>query len=341
MISFQDLKQYKKVLLLFLFILFLSSLIAPIIKGSFDSLIPHSPFIKDLLRYKQGSYDFGKVVRRIVLVMAILIIYLYRKPLMINSLATVGIRHTQRWLEHLQMGFFLSTGIFVLYTAFLFVNGTKTLQIDVKSIGDLISHLFKFLLLAFIVSLIEEVFFRGFIFQSFLRDMRVVPAICASSLFYSLLHFFKVKIPVDPGFQPFIGFVVTYKSFANIFVKFTHIVPEMTGLFLVGVVLSYACMRTNSLYFSIGLHAGWIFIIKANSLFFEQARTATQWLFGDDNTVSGMLGWILLIATLFLVRLVIKASPGETTSFNKVILHQNNPPFSHYSQGGAKETKRC
>ncbi|MBI2470630.1 MAG: CPBP family intramembrane metalloprotease [Planctomycetes bacterium] len=326
MISFSDIKQYKKILLLFLFILFLSSLIAPIIKLSCDALIPLSPFMTDLLNYKHGSYDFGRVMRRIVLAVSFLIIYLFRKPLMVNSLATIGIKHTQGWWEHLQMGFLLSTGIFILYTTFLFVTGTKTLQIDANSIGDLVFQLLKFLLIAGIVGWIEEVFFRGFIFQSFLRDMRTISAVCASSLFYSLLHFFKAKLLVSPGFHPFVGFEVIYQSFSNIITNFTDIMPTMIGIFLVGMVLSYACLRTNSLYLAIGLHAGWIFLIKTNILFFDHVKTAPKWLFGDSKVISGMLGWGLLIVTLFLVRFVTKTTSCETTSHGKASIIKKSKP---------------
>jgi len=326
MISFRNLKQYKKILLLYLFILFVSSLLAPLIKIAADMLIPQSALVTDLLNYEHGSYDFGKVMRRIILGVAILVIFLFRKPLMINSLSTIGIKHTSGWWEHLQMGFFLSTGIFILYTSFLFITGTKILQVDAKSIGDLFFQLFKILLIAGLVGCIEEIFFRGFVFQSFLRDMQTVSAVCASSLFYSLLHFFKAKVLVFPGFQPFIGFMVIYQSFSNMIVNFTAIMPTMIGLFLVGVVLSYACLRTNSLYFAIGLHAGWVFLIKTNILVFDHVGTNSRWLYGDSKVVTGILGWGLLIVTLFLVRLVTKTTSCETVSYGKIPIKKQSKP---------------
>lgn len=312
--SFRNLKQYKKVLLLYLFILFISSLLAPLIKIAADMLIPQSALVTDLLNYKHGSYDFGKVMRRIIMGVAILVIFFFRKPLMINSFSTIGIKHTSGWWKHLQTGFFLSTGMFILYTAFLFITGAKILQIDAKSPGDLFFQLFKILLIAGLVGCIEEIFFRGFILQSFLRDMHTISAVCASSLFYSLLHFFKAKLLVFPGFQPLVGFMVIYQSFSNMIVNFTAILPTMIGLFLVGVVLSYACLRTNSLYFAIGLHAGWVFLIKTNILLFDHVGTNLRWLFGDSKVVSGVLGWGLLIVTLFLVRFVTKAPSSEAVS---------------------------
>ncbi|MBM2835099.1 MAG: hypothetical protein HW406_2260 [Candidatus Brocadiaceae bacterium] len=326
MISFRNLKQYKKVILLYLFILFISSLLAPLIKIAADMLIPQSALVTDLLNYKHGSYDFGKVLRRIILGVAILVIFLFRKPLMINSLSTIGIKHTTGWWEHLQMGFFLSTGIFILYTSFLFITGTKILEVDAKSLGDLFFQLFKILLIAGLVGCIEEIFFRGFIFQSFLYNMHTISAVCASSLFYSLLHFFRVKLLVSPGFQPFIGFKVIYQSFAYLLIHFNTMFPTLFGIFLVGVVLSYACLRTNSLYFAIGLHAGWIFLIKTNILLFDHVGTNLRWLFGDSKVVTGVLGWGLLIVTLFLVRLVTKTTSCETVSYGKIPIKKQPKP---------------
>ncbi|GAB63926.1 MAG: CPBP family intramembrane metalloprotease [Candidatus Jettenia sp.] len=304
--SFEGTKQYKKIFLLFLVILCVSSILAPFIKALLDSLVLFSPFVVDLLHYKQESYDFGKVMRRIMLAVAILMIFLFRKPLMISSFATIGIKHTQKWREQLQMGFLLGAGMLTLYIAFLYSAGTRILDIDAKSFGDLIFQLAKILLIAGLVGCIEELFFRGFILQSLLKDLPAILAVCITSIFYSSLHFLKVKLIVSPGIQPYVGFMVIYQFLKNFVVDFNTILPSMVGLFLVGVVLSYACLRTNSLYLSIGLHAGWVFLIKTNSLFFDHVHRNSNWLFGDSNVVTGVLGWVLLIITLIIIRFVTK-----------------------------------
>ncbi len=303
---FKNLKQSKKIFILFLIIICISSVIAPFIKATLDSLLPASPFMIRLLDYGHGSYDFGKVMRRIMLAVAILMIFLLRKPLLLKSYTTIGIKNTQGWWEQLQMGFLLGTGILILYTSFLYVNGIKISEIEVKSFGDLVFQLSKILFVAALIGFIEEVFFRGFIFQSLLKDMHAVLAVFVSSIFYSSLHFFKIELHSSPGIQPFIGFTVIYKFFENLILNFTTILPSLIGLFLVGVVLSYTCLRTNSLYFAIGLHAGWVFLIKVNHLFFDSAKPNLRWLYGDSNMVTGVLGWMLLIVTLFLIRLVTK-----------------------------------
>lgn len=307
MISFDNMKQHKKLFLLFLLTLCLSGFIAPVIKVILDTLTSSSSFMADLLNYKHGSYDFGRVMRRIMMAMAILLIFLMRKQLMIGSFVALGIKPVQGWWEQLQMGFFLSTGMFILYIIFLWICGTQIFQPDAKSPTEMIFQLLKILLIAGLVGCIEEILFRGFIFQSLLADLQTVSAICISSLFYSLLHFFKVKLLVTPGFQPFIGFIVIYQSFKDIAVNFPAILPLIIGLFLVGVVLSYAYFRTKSLYLAIGIHAGWIFLIKANKLFFDHVGMNLKWLFGDSKMITGALGWSFLIFTLILIRFVTKA----------------------------------
>lgn len=315
--SFYRIKQYKKIFILFLLALGLSSLIAPLIKVFLDSLLPSSSFMIDLLNYKHGSYDFGRVMRRIIMAVAIVLIFLLRKPLMIGTFITAGIKPSRGWREQLQTGFILGAGMFIFYVTLLWTIGIQIFQPDTKSFSDITFRLLTLLLIAGLIGCIEEILFRGFILQSMLTDIRTVSAVFISSLFYSLLHFFKTKLSVSPGIQPFIGFIVVYQSFENIIVNFTAILPSVIGLFLVGVVLSYACLRTKSLYLAIGLHAGWVFLIKANRLFFDQTRTKLEWLFGDKEMVTGVLGWIFLTCTLILIRLVTK-EPSSAEQLNNI-----------------------
>ncbi|MBE7444090.1 MAG: CPBP family intramembrane metalloprotease [Planctomycetia bacterium] len=310
-----DIKQYKKICLLFLFTLCLSSFIAPVIKIFLDTLVSSSPFIKDLLHYKQGTYEFGKVMRRIMMAVAVLLIFLLRKPLGIGFFVAIGIKPVQGWWRQLQMGFLLSTGMFIFYITLASVCGTQIFRTEAISPANVTFQPLKILLIAGLVGCIEEIFFRGFILQALLTDMRAVSAVWISSLFFSLLHFFKVKLVVSPGFQPFIGFLVIYESFRDMIVNFNAILPSATGLFLVGVVLSYAYLRTKSLYLSIGLHAGWIFLIKENKVFFHHIRTNLEWLFGDSKIITGVLGWSFLIITLILIRFITNVScNGKNTA---------------------------
>lgn len=315
--SWNGIKQHNKIFLLFFLALGLSSLFAPLIKIFLDSMLPSSPFLADLLKYKQESYDFGRVMRRIVMAVVLILIVLLRKQLMVGSLIRSGIKPIRGWRKQLQTGFLLGAGLFVLYVTILWICGIQTFDPDAKSFHDIIFRLLTLLLIAGLVGCIEELLFRGIIFQGMLLDMSAVSAVCISSLFFSSLHFFKVKFLVSTGFQPFIGFAIIYHSFKNIIVDFSTAWPTLIGLFLVGAVLSYSCLRTKSLYLAIGLHAGWVFLIKANKLFFDHhAGKNVKWLFGDNYIVTGVLGWIFLMFTLVLIRCIAKAPAGVALPHN-------------------------
>lgn len=307
--SWNGIKQYKKIFLLFFLALGLSCLIAPLIKIFLDSLIPSSPFLADLLRYKQGSYDFGRVMRRIIMAVVLILILLLRKQLMIGSLIKRGIKPIRGWGEQLQMGFLLGAGLFIFYVTILWISGIQTFDPSARLFHDIIFRLPILLLIAVLVGCIEELLFRGFIFQGMLLDMSAVSAVCISSLFFSSLHFFRVKFIVSTGFQPLVGFSIIYHTFENIIVDFSANLSTLIGLFLVGAVLSYSFLRTKSLYLAIGLHAGWVFLIKTNKLIFDHhAGKNVAWLFGDDYIVTGVLGWIFLLFTFVLIRFVTKVS---------------------------------
>ena len=165
-------------------------------------------------------------MRRIVMGVAILIIFLFRKPLMINSLATFGIKHTTGWWKHLQMGFFLSTGIFILYTAFLFITGAKILQVDAKSPGDLFFQLFKILLIAGLVGCIEEILFRDLSFKAFYGTCTPY-LLYAPAVSFFLYAFFQGKTPGIAGFSTVYRFRGNLSILLKFIIKFHHHFPHL------------------------------------------------------------------------------------------------------------------
>ena len=53
---------------------------------------------------------------------------------------------------------------------------------------------------------------------------------------------------------------------------------------------------------SIGIHAGWIFAIKGESVFLNRLGIVAPWFFGDGNVVTGVFGWIMLLCVLVILR---------------------------------------
>ncbi len=113
---------------------------------------------------------------------------------------------------------------------------------------------------AVVVSIIEEIVFRGVLLGLFLRAMRHWPAIVCVSLLFAIVHFLQPPVGVvvpDPE-SPTAGLWLI----AQIFARFTQPLDLISGfatLTAVGMVLAYARCRTASLWLPIGLHSGWIF----------------------------------------------------------------------------------
>jgi membrane protease YdiL (CAAX protease family) len=86
------------------------------------------------------------------------------------------------------------------------------------------------------------------------------------------------------------------------FADFYAFVPAFFSLVLAGTLLGLAYQRTGNLYFSIGLHAGWIFWLKTYGAFTASAPHATTCFWGTGKMVDGWLAFVVLAATLALFK---------------------------------------
>jgi membrane protease YdiL (CAAX protease family) len=161
---------------------------------------------------------------------------------------------------------------------------------------------------------LEEVFFRGLLFKGLYDAGRSVRAYLAANLFYSLLHFVRPgKAYFLDGLEPLAGFRYLLKTFAP-FLDPLAILPGIFGLFLIGIVLSYALMRTGKLYLSIGLHAGWIIGLKSLRVFGDFRRQDLGWLFGstDPKIVSGVATFVGLVLVGVAVHYLTRSRSGRS-----------------------------
>ena len=76
------------------------------------------------------------------------------------------------------------------------------------------------------------------------------------------------------------------------FADFHALVPGFFSLTLAGILLGLAYQRTGNLYFSIGLHAGWIFWLKTYGAFTTSAPHAATWFWGTGKMIDG---WLALV----------------------------------------------
>ncbi|MCX6356287.1 MAG: CPBP family intramembrane metalloprotease [Candidatus Aureabacteria bacterium] len=290
-------KSYQRLGLLLIASLILSCVAAPFVWCALQGLRGTASFLHRAL-----DFPFDRVMRRVVLVATVLIFYVARKRLQIMSLASMGLQD-KNWRSLLGRGWLLGSGSLALMLLIMLRFGGRMVTISFEGASELINGLCMAFIASAVVAFIEEPIFRGFILQSLLRNLRRFPAVAAMSLFFAIVHFFNASdMPSPRGFDPLIGFKAIGYFFQPLLSP-GEVIPGFIGLFLVGVVLAYAYLWSGSLYLPIGLHAGWVFCIKAESLFFDRVKGIAPWFFGDGRVVTGIFGWLMLLAMLGIVRL--------------------------------------
>ena len=149
---------------------------------------------------------------------------------------------------------------------------------------------------AAIVATIEEILFRGGIFGGLRRIFHWPLALIASSMIYALVHFLQPAELTGPVAWNS-GLILLPRMLGG-FADFHALVPGFFNLTLAGILLGLAYQRTGNLYFSIGLHAGWIFWLKTYGAFTISAPRAATWFWGTGKLIDGWLALIVLIVTL-------------------------------------------
>ncbi len=304
-------------------IVFASCIIAPIKKVPLDFMLEKTGFIADSVDYEDGMYNFGKVMRRVLMVAALIVFLVYRKSLRFGTLISSGLTIRPGFFRQFLFGFSLAVLALLIYYGIGLLSGAWVIHLDFiiydkldsDVLRESIVDIFKYLLIGCLIGFMEEIFFRGFLLQSFMENMSTLTAVIVCSLIYSVLHFFRADVIVSTGFQPFVGFVTMAEFFKPLFFDFVKHLPAIIGLFLVGVVMSYALIRTKSLYLSIGLHSGMVFMSKIDAIFISRFREKLVWLFGGDSKlITGAIIWVFLICIL----MVIKRIYNDSYNYGKV-----------------------
>jgi membrane protease YdiL (CAAX protease family) len=75
--------------------------------------------------------------------------------------------------------------------------------------------------------------------------------------------------------------------------------PRFLNLTLIGVLLALAYQRTGNLWFSISLHASWIFWLVAYRALTHSVPGVNAWFWGSRKIVDGWMALPVLAFTLF------------------------------------------
>jgi len=165
-------------------------------------------------------------------------------------------------------------------------------------------------LTAAIVATLEEILFRGGIFGGFRRVFDWRFALVVSSAIYALVHFLERAVLV--GDVTWLSGLLLLPQMLCGFVEVQKLVPGFFSLTLAGALLALAYQRTGNLYFSIGLHAGWIFWLKSYGFLTHAQAGARLWFWGSGKLIDGWLAFFVLLGTLLGVWIFLRLDKTRT-----------------------------
>lgn len=249
--------------------------LAPILFWSSQSLAAHGVF-SFLARY-----DFETFFHRALLVAAVLLLWPFLRISHVRCLADLGLAPNSRWGRDLVAGAVISV-------VPLLCCGALLIALHVYAFRHSFAwpRFGKMLVASITVPFIEEAFFRGIVLGVLLRTGRKYMAIFAVSAIFAVIHFLKAPERTSE----IVTWTSGFSSIAHVFDEIGD--PMMVGsalatLFVIGWILADARVLTNSLWLSLGLHAGWIFGSGAFSRLARQQSLGFPWI--GKNVLVGII----------------------------------------------------
>lgn len=222
-------------------------------------------------------FHFLKIYSRCLTVVLFVFVFIYIKKITKRSFLEFGLQKDETSFKMLSSGFLFgifSMIILIMIQFFTRESILETSNWNPKFYFDLVFQLF----VVFTIAVVEEWFFRGFVYSELKMDLGVPKAVILSSAFFAITHFVRPT---------------------------THwqvLIPEFFGLFLIGVILTNAFEYSKSLYLSIGIHAGWVYVVKLDKYFINHFDSVLQKTFGGEKLLKSIPAWILILLILFFLK---------------------------------------
>ena len=250
-----------------------------------------------------ANKPFSDFVNRSLLVLALAGIWPLLRALGATSAREVGLVRLSGHSRRLFLGFLF--GFLSLAIALGIILAFQGRELNTSApAAKYFKHLFRAALSGTVVSLLEEVLFRGGVFGALRRAFSWRTALLWSSGIYAILHFFRSadwtgSITWHSGLE-------MLPLMAAGFVDLQLLFPSFLNLILVGVILALGYQYTGNLWFSIGLHGGWVFWLKLYGFLTDKIPGANEQLWGTARLIDGWMVFFVLAITLWLTHLALK-----------------------------------
>jgi membrane protease YdiL (CAAX protease family) len=222
-----------------------------------------TPPVYSLLVYSlgaEGMWPFSRVFDRVVMVCAFALLVIFRQRFSLYEVK-LALATKDLWSEGKKVFLWMLVTFSISLVVLTLIVGNGELVWSTKPGSYVISKMALVIPAALIISLIEETFFRLILLNGLKRKLPLPVASIISSFLYAVAHFVSpVKTFEYKEFNVWAGFEYL-TLLTNRFVE-PGILSAGCGLFLVGLALCCVISTTRSLYICLGLHAGWVAIIK-------------------------------------------------------------------------------
>lgn len=240
-------------------------------------------------------YKFEKIFNRLVMIFSILAAILFVR-VRAEQMERFGLLWAADSLKLYLKGFLLGAFFLMALVVGQWMGGIAFWSPQPYEIHQWGVTFIFYLIAAMLIGILEEFFFRGFVLRTLELEYRwpIWIAVIINSFLYSIVHFIGTRKPfIDPSPQAWDAFRFLAAPFTNA-QHLESIMPFAVGLFLFGIALNRAVLKTRSLYSAMAIHAGCVFVIKiVNSLFDYREPESLFW--GTGEMADGVWGWFLLV----------------------------------------------
>jgi membrane protease YdiL (CAAX protease family) len=246
------------------------------------------------------KYAFQKYFNRSALLAAVVLLWPLVRWLGLRGWRPPVFRRDVQWGRRLAQGLMLGAGAFALLAGLCLWSGAYAVEA-----APALRVVCMAAVSALAVGFLEEALFRGAVQGLMERGAGTAGALWATSALFAVVHFLKP----DPGLR--VDEVHFWSGLAlvpHMFHQFANPLLLLGGfgtLLLFGLVLGEAARRTGSLWMSIGLHAGLVFVKLVFSKSTVQRMQLPPWL-GPELQV-GLAPVLVLLLMWWAVRRLVPA----------------------------------
>lgn len=259
-----------------------------------------SPFAAAAVAAMGFHFPFPRIFDRTIMVIVVLAIVWQARALRLGPLLKSGFDRPLQNAPRATRGFLVAISAVAVLILAAAIMGAHARE----SALAIWAVLPKLLLSAVFIAIFEEAFFRAFLLGGMEGDFGRSAAVVLSSAIYSVAHL--IRSPAKyylTGIHPLAGFENLGQSLARLGHP-VAVLPTLVGLFLLGIVLAEAFLETGTVYFSIGLHAGFVAGAKLWPRMTAAGVGLGGWLggWGPQPLISGVAAWIIALALIVLIR---------------------------------------